>query len=93
MAIPTFLSVRRLSIGFGNAMAVRDVSFDIAAGEVLGLVGESGSGKSLSALAIMGLLPPQAAVSGEIFFRGRDLRTLLESEMRRLRGAQIAIIF
>jgi peptide/nickel transport system ATP-binding protein len=77
--------------------AVRDVSFSIAAGEVLGLVGESGSGKSITSLAIMRLLPPQARVSGEILFSEngatRNLPTLPDDSMRQLRGSQIGMIF
>jgi oligopeptide/dipeptide ABC transporter ATP-binding protein len=78
--------------------AVRDVSFSIAPGEVLGLVGESGSGKSVTSLAVMGLLPPQARVAGEISFQNgqdsaRNLLQLPADEMRRIRGAQIAMIF
>ena len=73
--------------------AVRDVSFQIAPGEVLGLVGESGSGKSVSALAILRLLPPQARIHGHIQFRGEDLLTTPEPEMRHIRGAGISMIF
>jgi peptide/nickel transport system ATP-binding protein len=77
--------------------AVRDVSFAIAPGEVLGLVGESGSGKSISSLAIMRLLPPQARVSGEILFSEngglRNLPALPDDSMRQLRGSRIAMIF
>jgi oligopeptide/dipeptide ABC transporter ATP-binding protein len=80
-----------------NLLAVRDVSFAIAPGEVLGLVGESGSGKSITSLAIMGLLSPHARVSGEIVFSGNvsptDLLTLAGDSMRQLRGSQIAMIF
>ncbi len=73
--------------------AVRDVSFQIAPGEVLGLVGESGSGKSVSALAILRLLPPQARIHGHIQFRGEDLLGIPEAEMRHIRGAGISMIF
>jgi len=77
--------------------AVRDLNFSVAPGEVLGLVGESGSGKSITSLAIMRLLPPQAQVSGEILFTengsSRNLATLPDDSMRQLRGSRIAIIF
>jgi oligopeptide/dipeptide ABC transporter ATP-binding protein len=78
--------------------AVRDLSFTIAPGEVLGLVGESGSGKSLTSLALMRLLPGQAACSGEILLQNgspapRDLMNLDDDGMRSLRGATMAMIF
>ena len=77
--------------------AVRDLSLSIAPGEVLGLVGESGSGKSLTSLAIMRLLPPQARVSGEILFAengvGRSLSQLPDDSMRQFRGSRIAMVF
>jgi oligopeptide/dipeptide ABC transporter ATP-binding protein len=82
--------------------AVRGLSFSIAAGEVLGLVGESGSGKSITSLAIMGLLPPAAAVTGEItFLNGSEhggsvpthLTKLASDQLRELRGLSIAMIF
>ena len=78
--------------------AVRDLSVRIAPGEVLGLVGESGSGKSITALAIMGLLPPAATVSGDITFQTGEahpanLTTLPAEPLRQLRGSRIAMIF
>ncbi len=91
------LEVQNLTVEFataqGNVTAVRDVSFQIASGEVLGLVGESGSGKSVSALAILRLLPPQARIHGNIRFRGEDLLAIPEPEMRHIRGAGISMIF
>ncbi|SAI43411.1 ABC transporter ATP-binding protein [Bordetella ansorpii] len=92
------LSIRGLSIalpeGGDRPWAVRDVSYDINAGEILCIVGESGSGKSMSANAIMGLLPgyltPQ---SGQILFRGEDLLTLSEERLLGMRGKDIAMIF
>jgi oligopeptide/dipeptide ABC transporter ATP-binding protein len=81
-----------------SSVAVRDLSFSINPGEVLGLVGESGSGKSLTSLAIMGLLPPGASVSGKIDFQNgasqpTDLTTLDPEQLRHLRGSRIAMIF
>ena len=78
----------------GPVPAVDDVSFTIRSGETLGLVGESGSGKSVTALSIMRLVrPPGRIAGGSIRFRGRELLTLPESEMRTVRGAEISLIF
>ena len=94
---PALLDVQHLSISFGSsptAPAVNDVSFTIAPGETLGLVGESGSGKSVTAYGILRLVPPPGrVVSGRVIFDDRDLLTLEESEMRRVRGARISLIF
>jgi len=92
------LSVRGLTIalpaGGDRPYAVSDVSYDIRAGEILCIVGESGSGKSMSANAIMGLLPtylrPQG---GQILLRGQDLLTQPESALRDMRGKDMAMIF
>ena len=78
----------------GPVPAVNDVSFEIRQGETLGVVGESGSGKSVTAFSIMRLVqPPGRIASGSISFRGRDLLTLTEAEMREVRGAEISLIF
>ena len=96
---PALLSVRNLSIKFateqGAVTAVDDLSFDLGAGEVLGLVGESGCGKSVTALSIMGLLstPPGRIGGGQILFEGQDLLTKSRRDMRRIRGSRISMIF
>jgi oligopeptide/dipeptide ABC transporter ATP-binding protein len=93
------LSVRGLKVAFsteqGPAPAVDDVSFDVKPGEVLGIVGESGSGKSVTALSIMGLLPtpPGRITGGEILFQGEDLLKKSRTEMRKIRGGAISMIF
>jgi len=93
------LSIRDLSVAFGTGarevLAVDRVSFDIAKGETLALVGESGSGKSVTALSVMKLLPYPAAhhPSGSISFKGRELLTMPEKEIRHVRGNDITIIF
>jgi oligopeptide/dipeptide ABC transporter ATP-binding protein len=92
------LRIDGLHVGFraGDQMrdVVRGVDLRIAPGEVVGLVGESGSGKSMTALALMHLLPPNAAItSGRISFAGRDLVNIAKSEMNRLRGGDIGMIF
>ena len=89
------LEVQHLSVTFGGqAPAVDDVSFQIAAGETLGLVGESGSGKSVTAFSILRLLqPPGRITGGHVMFEGRDLLALTEREMREVRGAGVSLIF
>jgi peptide/nickel transport system ATP-binding protein len=91
------LSVRDLHVTFpseaGPVRAVRGVDWDLRPGEVLGIVGESGSGKSVSSLAVMGLLPDRAHVSGSIRLRDRELIGLSDREMSGIRGRRIAIVF
>jgi oligopeptide/dipeptide ABC transporter ATP-binding protein len=91
------LSVRGLRVAFGTPrhelVAVDGVDFDVAPGEVLGLAGESGSGKSLTLRSILRLVKAPARVGGEILWRGRDILRMTEPEVRRVRGAEIAIIF
>ena len=95
--VEPLLSVRDLSVSFptddGLVRAVDSVTFDIASNETVGIVGESGSGKSVSSLAILGLLPKTAQITGEILFRGESLRSKSESEMDAVRGDEIAMIF
>ena len=91
------LEVEGLHVTFatpdGAVQAVRGVDYSVGEGEVLGIVGESGSGKSVSVLAVMGLLPRGAKVTGSIRYRGQELVGLSEEEMRHLRGGRIAMIF
>ena len=95
----TLLDVRNLSTEFvtqgGVVRAVDDVSWDVQAGETVALVGESGCGKSVSALSIMRLVsqPAGRITAGQVMFKGRDLLTLSEEEMRHVRGREIAMIF
>ena len=91
------LSVRNLNVDFktddGVVHAVDDVSFDLFANETLGIVGESGSGKSVTSLAILGLLPTSAQVSGEVRFQGENILGKSEKALREIRGDKIAMIF
>jgi len=93
------LSVQDLSVAFrrpeGPALAVRNVSFDVKAGETVALVGESGSGKSVTALSVLKLLPYPAAShpSGRVLFKGRDLLMLPEPELRAVRGNDVTMVF
>jgi peptide/nickel transport system ATP-binding protein len=92
------LELRGLSVEFptrhGTLQALNDVSFSIAAGEVLGVVGESGAGKSLTGAAIIGLLePPGRIASGEVLLAGRRIDDLSDQHMREIRGCQIGAIF
>jgi len=91
------LEVRDLTVEFegddGPIRAVRGVSFTLTPGEVLGIVGESGSGKSVSSLAVMGLLPASARVTGSARLRGQDILGLPDRELAKIRGRKIAMIF
>lgn len=91
------ISVKDLQVRFpsenGVVHAVRGVSFDLAAGEVLGIVGESGSGKSVTSLAIMGLLPDTARASGSVTLHGDELLGQHDTAMSKLRGNEIAMVF
>jgi peptide/nickel transport system ATP-binding protein len=89
----SLLEVERLTVDVGGVRAVSDVSFALERGERVGLIGESGSGKSMTALALIGLLPDEARVSGRVVFDGRDLLSMPERERCRLRGDRIGMIF
>lgn len=94
----TLFDVSHLTIGFEDNgemhKVVDDISFSIAQGEILGVVGESGSGKSMTALAAMGLLPPQARVlSGNVAFEGRSILNLDKNERSLLSGNKMSMIF
>ncbi len=91
------LQVENLAIALptagGLVRAVHDVGFTLARGQTLGLIGESGCGKSLTALALMGLLPEGAQLSGSIRLHGQELRGLADAAWCRLRGNRIAMVF
>ncbi len=89
----SLLAVEDLAVAIGGRRALRGVSFEAAAGETLGVIGESGSGKSMTALAIMGLLPEGARASGAIRLEGTDLMALDERALCAVRGAEIGIVF
>ncbi len=96
---PKLLEVKDLTISFhtfvGEVSAVRNVDFDLEAGEVIAIVGESGSGKSVSTQAVLGLtpIPPGEIKSGEILFRGENLLAYDEKRMSEVSGAKISMIF
>lgn len=95
----TLLEVKNLKTGFktddGHLLAVDDVSFKLEEGKTLGIVGESGCGKSVTSLSVMRLIPspPGKIEGGEIIFDGKNLLTLSDEEMRKIRGNDIAMIF
>jgi peptide/nickel transport system ATP-binding protein len=89
----SLLEVKGLSVTYGNASVVDDVSFTVSRGESVGLVGESGSGKSQTALAVLGLLSPQARLSGSIRFEGQELLGASEGALNAIRARRIGIVF
>ena len=93
----TVLRVRNLQTQFqtraGVLKAVDGVSFDVGRGRILGLVGESGSGKSVTGYSILGLIePPGRVAGGEVILNGQDITRLKGEAIRRVRGAQIAMV-
>ncbi|MFM9123418.1 MAG: ATP-binding cassette domain-containing protein, partial [Actinomycetota bacterium] len=93
----SLIEIRDLSVTFpseaGIVQAVRNVSLDIRAGEVLGIVGESGSGKTVTSLSVIGLLPDSATVAGSVAYNGVNLLSLSDEQMSKYRGNDIAMIF
>jgi oligopeptide/dipeptide ABC transporter ATP-binding protein len=91
------LTVEGLTVDFetpdGLVHAVRGIDLSVFDGETVGIVGESGSGKSVTMLAVMGLLPKKARVSGSVHFRGEELLGLKPKEVRRFRGSSIGMVF
>ena len=91
------LEVKNLSIAFpeqhGDVNIVDSVSFSVRPGETMGLVGESGCGKSISSMAVMGLLPPSARLSGEILFKGRNILEMTPNEHNALRGHEMSMVY
>ncbi len=88
----SLLDVRNLQVAFGDNTVVNDVSFSIAAGEKFALVGESGSGKTVTALSLL-QLNNDARYTGQILFEGEDILKRSETQMRGIRGKDIAMIF
>ncbi|MGK2348686.1 dipeptide/oligopeptide/nickel ABC transporter permease/ATP-binding protein [Actinomyces sp. W5033] len=91
------LEVKNLSIAFpqqhGEVNIVDNVSFSVRPGETMGLVGESGCGKSITSMAVMGLLPPTARITGEILFQGKNILDMTPNEHNALRGHEMAMIY
>ncbi len=97
MAVEELLKVDDLSVSFktkrGYAAAVRNLSFSVHPGESVAIVGESGSGKSVSALALLGLLPRSAKISGSAVFEGEELIGMGPKDLRSIRGNRVSMIF
>jgi peptide/nickel transport system ATP-binding protein len=93
MTSEMLLHIESLGVSIGAVRVLDNVSLHVARGEILGLVGASGSGKSMTALAIMRLLPPAARVTGSVCFEDRLLGAMSEAELREVRGGRIGMIF
>ncbi|MEY4400990.1 MAG: hypothetical protein RL072_855 [Actinomycetota bacterium] len=87
------VDVRNLTIRFGSRTVVDDVSFSLDAGHRLGIIGESGSGKTLTSLALIGLLPDTATVTGSVLFDGKEMIGASDRELSALRGNSIGMVF
>ena len=89
----TVLDIRDLSLSIGSTPILKNVSLSVAPGEILGLVGESGSGKSMTSLAVLGLTPPRATLTGEIRLNGQVVSNAPDAVMQQVRGRDVGIIF
>ncbi|MFI5586127.1 ABC transporter ATP-binding protein [Amycolatopsis sp. NPDC051758] len=87
------LRLHDVAVSFGDVEAVRGVGYEVRAGEVVAVVGESGSGKTVTAMSLLGLLPPTAKVSGRAELAGRDLYTMAPAELREVRGGEVGMVF
>ncbi|QKV80260.1 ABC transporter ATP-binding protein [Amycolatopsis sp. Hca4] len=87
------LRLHDVVVSFGDVEAVRGVGYEVAAGEVVAVVGESGSGKTVTAMSLLGLLPPTARVTGRAELAGRDLYAMTPSELRAVRGGEVGMVF
>jgi len=91
--VTPLLSVEALTVRFGRFAVVEELAFGVAPGEVLAIVGESGSGKSMTALALMRLVPPPGTITGRVVFEGTELLSLPERKLRAIRGGAMAMVF
>jgi peptide/nickel transport system ATP-binding protein len=91
--VTPLLAVESLCVSIGGALIIRRLSFRVEAGEIVGLAGASGSGKSMTALAIMRLLPPRARLSGAVYLNGAAITTRSETELQGMRGRDIGMVF
>ncbi|MEU0530742.1 ABC transporter ATP-binding protein [Amycolatopsis tolypomycina] len=87
------LRLHDVAVSFGDVEAVRGVGYEVHAGEVVAVVGESGSGKTVTAMSLLGLLPPTARVTGRAELAGRDLYALTPAELREVRGGDVGMVF
>ena len=92
-AAGVLLELQDVSVAFDSVEAARAVTYAVAAGEVVAVVGESGSGKTVTAMSLLGLLPPNATVSGAALLAGRDLFAMTPAELRAVRGNDVGLVF
>ena len=93
MTAAGLLRLHDVAVSFGDVEAVRGVGYEVRAGEVVAVVGESGSGKTVTAMSLLGLLPPTARVTGRAELAGRDLYAMTPAELRAVRGGEVGMVF